>query len=234
MTELNDMGRTEDIALGLNLFASVGFAETSFGSDRDATLLRSPPRRVGSPAARPPVAARKRALHARRGRGLPQHACLRRGTYYRRNLERLSVLGELEHARDRRPRPRIPSAARRRQRSARLSDPLPSRREPHDTDVEQRFFTDFYPWRLFRVGWAVSPTSAGSAAPIRALAAPRHALRRRRRVAFELAARERPQRRAYRSRVPAERRSDDRQRAIRHRDERLVLKTRPISPGSSV
>jgi len=22
-------------------------------------------------------------------------------------------------------------------------------------NVEQRFFTDFYPWRLFRVGWAV-------------------------------------------------------------------------------
>jgi hemolysin activation/secretion protein len=22
-------------------------------------------------------------------------------------------------------------------------------------NVEQRFFTDFYPWRLFRIGWAV-------------------------------------------------------------------------------
>src|SRR5262249_39257068 len=41
MTELNDMGRTEDVALGINLIASIGFAKKSFGSDRDATLVRA-------------------------------------------------------------------------------------------------------------------------------------------------------------------------------------------------
>ena len=35
-------------------------------------------------------------------------------------------------------------------------------------NVEQRFFTDFYPWRLFRVGWAVFLDVAASAAAIRA------------------------------------------------------------------
>ena len=41
MSELNDIGRTEDVALGTSLFVSVGFADTSYGSDRDATLLRA-------------------------------------------------------------------------------------------------------------------------------------------------------------------------------------------------
>ena len=41
MSELNDIGRTEDISLGTSVFMSVGFADTSYGSDRDATLLRA-------------------------------------------------------------------------------------------------------------------------------------------------------------------------------------------------
>src|SRR5690606_28620717 len=39
MTELNDIGRTEDVPLGLNVKAKLGFAAESFGSDRRATLL---------------------------------------------------------------------------------------------------------------------------------------------------------------------------------------------------
>jgi hypothetical protein len=46
MTELNDMGRTEDISLGFNLTARIGFAERRFGSDRNATLFN-----VAAPAA---------------------------------------------------------------------------------------------------------------------------------------------------------------------------------------
>ncbi len=41
MSELNDMGRTEDVALGINLYFSVGFAKQRFGSDRNATLYRA-------------------------------------------------------------------------------------------------------------------------------------------------------------------------------------------------
>jgi hypothetical protein len=41
MSELNDIGRTEDISLGTSVFMSVGFADTHYGSDRDATLLRA-------------------------------------------------------------------------------------------------------------------------------------------------------------------------------------------------
>ena len=40
MTELNDMGRTEDISLGLNVFASVGFAEPSAMLDGIVVAVR--------------------------------------------------------------------------------------------------------------------------------------------------------------------------------------------------
>jgi hypothetical protein len=39
MSELNDIGRTEDVSFGTSLFVSIGRADTSYGSDRDATLL---------------------------------------------------------------------------------------------------------------------------------------------------------------------------------------------------
>ena len=79
MTELNDMGRTEDISLGTNVFASVGFAKRRFGSDRDATLLRVRRRsgwEPGGPGRLLLLGGRR--LDARRRRGLPQSAGLLR------------------------------------------------------------------------------------------------------------------------------------------------------------
>ena len=52
MSELNDIGRTEDVSLGTSFSMSVGFADTSFGSDRDATLLRATFQKGGSPEGR--------------------------------------------------------------------------------------------------------------------------------------------------------------------------------------
>ena len=134
MSELNDMGRTEDVSLGTNVFASVGFAKRRFGSDRDATLFRvHRPRRAGSPAG--PAACcclEAGASTRRRGRwatAIPTSTSP--GDYYHRNLGNHLFSVSLERTRHRRPGPREPGAARRRQRLARLSDPLPSRREPH-------------------------------------------------------------------------------------------------------
>src|SRR5690606_8138774 len=39
MTELNDIGRTEDVPLGLDVKAKLGFASESFGSDRRSTIV---------------------------------------------------------------------------------------------------------------------------------------------------------------------------------------------------
>ena len=68
MTELNDMGRTEDIVARLEPASlSLGFAKKSFGSDRDATLLRANGAEgwePGGPGA--PAAVRRRRLDAPR------------------------------------------------------------------------------------------------------------------------------------------------------------------------
>ena len=52
MIELNTVGRTEDISLGLNVFASIGFAKQRFDADRDAELLRFGIAKGWDPAAR--------------------------------------------------------------------------------------------------------------------------------------------------------------------------------------
>jgi hypothetical protein len=41
MSELNDMGRTEDVSLGLDLFMSLGYASDNYGADRDATIFNA-------------------------------------------------------------------------------------------------------------------------------------------------------------------------------------------------
>ena len=134
MTELNDMGRTEDISLGLNVFASVGFAKRALrlGPRRDAAVASTAEKgwEPGGPGRllllETGASTRREDVGYRNSAGLrsPAH-------YYRRNLEKHLFSVELERARDRRPRSREPGAARRRQRPARLPDPLPSRREPH-------------------------------------------------------------------------------------------------------
>ena len=130
MTELNDMGRTEDVALGINLFASIGFAEKSFGSDRDATLLRATVTRGWEPGDARPVPAWRRHVDAPRARrfqefGDAARRALLPAQYRQPPAERLA-----ERDRDPRARSGNASAARRRQRPARLSDPLSGRREP--------------------------------------------------------------------------------------------------------
>ena len=77
MSELNDMGRTEDISLGLNLFASIGFAERSYGSDRDATLLHVTAAKGWEPGGPGRLFLLETgAIDAARGRGLSQLAGL--------------------------------------------------------------------------------------------------------------------------------------------------------------
>jgi hypothetical protein len=89
MSELNDMGRTEDIALGLNLRATLGFASKSHGSDRDATLLR-----VDAHAGWEPGGPGRLLLVNAGGStrdedsGLVNTQVYFNGRYYRRNLEK--------------------------------------------------------------------------------------------------------------------------------------------------
>ena len=133
MTELNDMGRTEDISLGLNLFASIGFAKRSYGSDRDATLFDVAAEKGWEPGGPGRLLLLETGASTRREDvGYRNSQVYVRGALLSPQSREAPVLRQLERARHRRPRSREPGAARRRQRLARLPDPLPSRREPHD------------------------------------------------------------------------------------------------------
>ena len=157
MSELNDMGRTEDIALGVNLFARVGFAERRFGSDRDATLLSITAEKGWEPGGPGRLFLIEAGASTRRedGVGNRDSQVYFAGHYYRRNLEKhlltvsLSALAtdELD------PEDQVLLGGDNGLRG------YPIRYQAGENrlilNVEQRFFTDFYPWRLFRVGYAV-------------------------------------------------------------------------------
>ena len=156
MTELNDMGRTEDVALGINLFASIGFAQKSFGSDRDATLLRATVTRGWEPG-EPGGLFQLGALTSTRyehGDGYKNSVTQLDARYYRRNSENrllsVSLSALATHELD--PDMQVLLGGDNGLRG------YPIRYQAGENralfTVEQRFYTDFYPWRLFRFGYA--------------------------------------------------------------------------------
>jgi hypothetical protein len=156
MTELNDMGRTEDISLGLNLAASVGFAERRFGSDRDATLFRFSAEKGWEPGGPGRLLLLETGASTRREED--DHRDSRvyfTASYYRRNLARhlFSVSLSTLVTDDIDPENQVLLGGDNGLRG------YPIRYQAGESrtilNVEQRFFTDYYPWRLFRVGWAV-------------------------------------------------------------------------------
>jgi hypothetical protein len=155
MTELNDMGRTEDVALGVNLYASIGFAEKSFGSDRDATLLRASVQQGWEPGGAGrlfQLAASASTRHE--DDGFKNSVTQFGARYYRRNLNNrlLTVsLGVLStHELD--PESQVLLGGDNGLRG------YPIRYQAGQDrvlfSVEERFYTEWYPWRLFRFGYA--------------------------------------------------------------------------------
>ena len=156
MTELNDMGRTEDIALGLNLFASIGFAKRSYGSDRDATLYNFTAAKGWEPGGPGRLfLLETSAVTRREDSDYRNSQVLFAGHYYQRNLERhlFSVSLSTLVTDDLDPENQVLLGGDTGLRG------YPIRYQAGESrtllSVEQRFFTDFYPWRLLRVGWAV-------------------------------------------------------------------------------
>jgi hypothetical protein len=156
MSELNDMGRTEDVALGLSLFASVGFAERRFGSDRDATLFELTAAKGWEPG-RPGGLLLLEAGASTRDEdsGYVNSQVYLNGHYYRRNLGEhmfsVSLSALATDALD--PEKQVLLGGDNGLRG------YPIRYQAGESravvNVEQRFFTELYPWRLFRIGWAV-------------------------------------------------------------------------------
>jgi hypothetical protein len=156
MTELNDMGRTEDISLGLNLLFSVGFAERRWGADRDATLFSASMQRGWEPGGPGKLLLLDVGGSTRREDAGPRDSlAFVDARYYRRNLGKHLFSARLNG---------VTSNKLDADTQVLLGGdnglrgyPLRYQAGKHYAllTVEQRFFTEWYPWRLFRVGYAV-------------------------------------------------------------------------------
>ena len=154
MTELNDMGRTEDVAIGINLFASIGFAEKAFGSDRNATLLRAQVTRGWEPGDRALLQLGASTSTRHEHDGFKNSITQVDARYYRRNSDNLllsvSLSAVATHELD--PETQVLLGGDNGLRG------YPIRYQAGENrmlfTVEERFYTDFYPWRLFRFGYA--------------------------------------------------------------------------------
>jgi len=154
-TELDDMGRTEDISLGLNLFTRIGIASPEFGSDRRAILFDLTAERGWEPggpgrlfqfAASAATRKEQDAFHntvvSLSGRYLLRNLgdelfLVSLTTVFGNNLdaENQILLGGDNNLRG------YPLRYQTGESSAVLN-------------IEQRFYTDWYPFRLIRVGYA--------------------------------------------------------------------------------
>ncbi len=156
MSELNDMGRTEDISLGTQVFVSLGFAKRRFDSDRDATLFELTAEKGWEPGGPGRLLLLRTGASTRReDLGYRNSQVFLTGDYYRRNLGKhlFSVSLEALATDDLDPENQVLLGGDNGLRG------YPIRYQAGESrvalNVEQRFFTELYPWRLFRVGWAV-------------------------------------------------------------------------------
>ena len=155
MSELNDIGRTEDFSLGTNLFLSVGFADKSYGSDRDATLLRATFQKGWEPGG-PGRLLTLNASGSTRGEqdGFQDSIVEAAAHYYLRNSESrvFAVTAAFTATNNLDGESQVLLGGDNGLRGYPLRYQAGERRSL--LSVEERFFTDFYPWRLFRVGYA--------------------------------------------------------------------------------
>ena len=155
MSELNDIGRTEDVSLGTSLFMSVGFADTSYGSDRDATLLRATFQKGWEPGGPGRLLTLSAGGSTRdEDEGLQNSIVEAAAHYYVRNSESrlLAVTMAFTATNNLDGDSQVLLGGDNGLRGYPLRYQAGERRSL--LSVEERFFTDFYPWRLFRVGYA--------------------------------------------------------------------------------
>jgi hypothetical protein len=156
VTELNDMGRTEDIALGLNLKATLGIATETLGSDRNAVILDFSAARGWEPGGPGRLLLVESSATARKETAGTKNSIVRfAGEYYHRNFRNglfsVALRTVLANALDAENQVLVggdnglrgyPLRYQSGERSAILT-------------LEQRFFTDLYAFRLIRFGYAV-------------------------------------------------------------------------------
>ena len=226
---LDQIGRTEDLYLGLSARLEAGFAATALGSTHDGLILN------GKLQAGADLGNEQYLIHslgfgrASRATRSRTHRSTGRSRYYlRQSVHRVffaSVSGTVTSHRD--PEEQLLLGGDNGLRG------YPLRYQAGDESalvtLEQRFYTDWQPLKLFNVGAAVffdagrtwghdrlRRGTRGLAEGRRARPAPRQrALRPR-------------QRAAHRSRVPAGSQQRHRQRAAAHRNAAVVLNAVPV------
>ena len=155
MSELNDIGRTEDVSFGTSLFVSLGFADTSFGSDRNATLLSTTFQKGWDLGGRGRMLTMNAAGSTRdEADGFQNSIVEAAAHYYVRNGEsRLFAATAAFMATN-----NLDAESQVLLGGDNGLRGYPLRYQAGESrsllSVEERFFTDFYPWRLFRVGYA--------------------------------------------------------------------------------
>jgi outer membrane protein assembly factor BamA len=151
----NQMGRTEDFFMGTRFSASIGWADDSFGADRDALIVAGSANLGFGSLARTALLVRA-IVDGRREGGKTVNAKTRINLrfYHRQSEKRLfftTVSGTIGHDLD------LDNPVQLGGKSGLRGYPL--RYQTGDSkmlfSIEQRYFTDWYPWRLFRVGGAV-------------------------------------------------------------------------------
>jgi hypothetical protein len=155
VSELNDIGRTEDVALGLNLFARIGVASPVLDSDRRAILLDLSADRGWEPGGPGhlflvSVSATTRAEKNDFNNTVVAFS----GRYTQRNLGDELFLVSLNAVRgnhlDAENQVLLGGDSNLRGYPLRYQ----SGERSLLLNIEQRFFTDWYPFRLIRVGYA--------------------------------------------------------------------------------
>jgi outer membrane protein assembly factor BamA len=156
MSELNDMGRTEDISLGLNVTMSLGLAKRSFGSDRDATLFRLDTQRGWEPGGDGHLLTFNAGASGRdESDGLHNSTVYAGARYFQRNFEKglFSVNLQALAADNLDAENQVLLGGDNGLRGYPLRYQAGTGRA--SLSAEQRFYTDWYPWRLVRMGYAV-------------------------------------------------------------------------------
>ena len=151
----NQIARTEDFFMGTRFSASVGWASESVGADRDALII-SATLNLGFGSLDKTALLLTGVTSGRREGGNSKNATtsIRAGFYHRQSEKRLffmKLAGTAGHDLD------LDSPVQLGGKSGLRGYPL--RYQTGDSkmlfSIEQRYFTDWYPWRLFRVGGAI-------------------------------------------------------------------------------
>jgi outer membrane protein assembly factor BamA len=151
----NQIGRTEDFFMGKRFTASLGWADTSFDADRDA-LIFSASSNSGFGSLDKTALLLGLRIDGRRERGQTKNATttLNARFFHRQSEKRLffmALSGTAGHDLD------LDNPVQLGGESGLRGYPL--RYQTGDSKmlftIEQRYFTDWYPWRLIRVGGAI-------------------------------------------------------------------------------